>query len=162
MGRYPHLGPFSTMGPGDLKAVNRSMEVAGVTDFAERTLETLSGGERQSVFIAGALAQGANILLFDEPTTFLDPKHQADTHDLLARLNRSEGMTIVAVTHDLNVAAMWMDRVVAIKNGAVGFDGSGRTLMDEKTLQDIYGHRFVFAPHPQTGCPCVVPGGNIP
>ncbi len=162
MGRYPHLGPFSSMSAKDLRAIEEALNFVDIWALAERKLETLSGGERQSVFIAGALAQGAKILLLDEPTTFLDPKHQAKIHALLTRLNRSLGLTIVAVTHDLNSAAMWMDRVIAIKNGKVAFTGTGRELMQGETLESIYGTRFVFAPHPLTGFPCVVPSGEPP
>ncbi|MCP4675294.1 MAG: ABC transporter ATP-binding protein [Deltaproteobacteria bacterium] len=160
MGRYPHLGPFSSMSDEDLRAIEEALNFVGISALSERKLETLSGGERQSVFIAGALAQGAKILLLDEPTTFLDPKHQAKIHALLTRLNRSLGLTVVAVTHDLNAAAMWMDRVIAIKNGKVAFTGIGRELMHGETLEKIFCTRFVFASHPVTGFPCVVPGGE--
>ena len=94
MGRYPHLSPFSSVGPADRAKVDEALELAGASAFADRSIGTLSGGERQNVFIAAALAQGARILLLDEPTTFLDYGHQVDVLALLKRLNQDEGITI--------------------------------------------------------------------
>ncbi len=159
MGRYPHLSPFSSIGEIDRQAARHALDLVGARAFAERGLGTLSGGERQKVFIAAALAQDAEILLLDEPTTFLDPKHQADIRGILRRLNREQGLTILATTHDINSAAMTSERVLALKEGSVAFCGTPHEMMTAGTLERIYGKPFVFVAHPQTGQQVVVPEG---
>jgi len=157
MGRYPHLSPFSSVREEDRLAVDEAMALTGVADFAEREVMTLSGGERQKVYIAAALAQGARILLLDEPTTFLDPHHQDDILRTLLRVNRESRATIVSVTHDINVAAFFSDRVLALRGGQVAFCGPAAELMDNAVLERIYAKRFLFARHPVSGKPVVVP-----
>ena len=161
MGRYPYLSPFSSITKEDRKIVDEAMERADVRALARQRLDTLSGGERQSVFIAASLAQQPKILLLDEPTTFLDPGHQVHTSELLGALNRDLGLTTISVTHDVNGAALGNNRVVAIKDGTLVFSGSGRELMCNEVLEKIYDISFVFAPHPLTGFPCVVPRGTL-
>jgi iron complex transport system ATP-binding protein len=131
--------------------------VTGTSGFEERALWTLSGGERQKVFIAAAFAQGAKVLLLDEPTTFLDPKHQTDVYRLLARLNGEQGVTIVSVTHDINSAALTSSRVLALKRGTVAFYGNTDEFMDKEILYNIYEKEFLFMRHPQTGKTIVAP-----
>jgi iron complex transport system ATP-binding protein len=157
MGRYPHLSPFSSVKPDDILEVDRVMDLTGTREFAHRHVRTLSGGERQKVFIAAALAQGAKVLLLDEPTTFLDPGHEREVLRILARLNRDEGITIISVTHDINNAALSGGRVLALKEGAVLFSGSSSELMDNKVLNNIFGRDFLLAPHPETGQLVVIP-----
>ncbi len=157
MGRYPHLSPFSAVSPGDHEVVKRAMESTGTERFYRRAMGTLSGGERQRVLIAAALAQGAKVLLLDEPTTFLDPKHGEDVLGILTRLNREEGITVVAVTHDINDAVLNGDRVVALKEGSVRFTGQPAGLMDNSILEAIYDRRFFLYPHPQSGRMIVLP-----
>jgi iron complex transport system ATP-binding protein len=161
MGRYPHLSPFSRIGAQDEKVVQAALQLTGTEQFGPRRMNTLSGGERQKVFIAAALTQEASILLLDEPTTFLDPRHQADIHLRLRRINREWGVTIVAVTHDINAAARLSDRIVALKKGRVVFCGTPAELMGGETLQTIYEARFLFVPHPQGGAPVVVEEDQI-
>jgi iron complex transport system ATP-binding protein len=162
MGRYPHLGPLSPLGAADLAAVERAMDQTNTSRYADRQLATLSGGERQGVLIAAALAQGASILLLDEPATFLDPKHQTEVYDLLGRVNRESGVTIVSVTHDVNAAALHADRVIAIGGGAVVFTGTPRELMTADELRRIYDTEFTLVAHPSSDVPVVVPGGRRP
>ena len=157
MGRYPHLSPFSVTAPEDEAAVDRAMEMTGSSDFADRPLDTLSGGERQGALVAAALAQGARLLLLDEPATFLDPRHEAAMARLLRRANREGGVTIVAVTHDVNAAALRSDRVVALKEGTVVFVGTGRELMTDEALGLVYDKRFLMVEHPTAGLPVAVP-----
>ncbi len=157
MGRYPHLSPFSVTAPEDVAAVERAMEMTGSAEFADRPLDTLSGGERQGALIAAALAQGAKLLLLDEPATFLDPRHEAEMARLLLRANREGGVTIVAVTHDVNAAALRSDRVVALKGGRVVFAGTGGELMTDEALELIYDKRFLLVEHPSAGMPVAVP-----
>jgi len=157
MGRYPYLSPFATLGVEDRRAVHDAMSEAGVSGFADRRLNTLSGGERQKVFIAAALAQQAQVLLLDEPTTFLDYRHQAEIRDLLARVNDVSGVTIVAVTHDVNRAALDSDRIVALSEGQVVFAGLPEEIMDAGVLERIYGTAFVMVDHPGTEFPLIAP-----
>jgi len=157
MGRYPYLNPFSSVGREDMEAVRGVMERTGVAEFGHRKLDTLSGGERQTVYIAAALAQGAEVLLLDEPTTFLDYRHQAEVRDLLADLNRNCRVTVVAVTHDVNRAAMDSDRIVALSEGSVVFDGTPGEIMQPEVLQRIYGTSFLLVGHPQGEVPIIAP-----
>jgi len=157
MGRYPYLNPFSSIGQEDRQAVRDAMEMTGTAAFADRMLATLSGGERQQVYIAAALAQGAEVLLLDEPTTFLDYRHQSEVRELLARANRDSGVTIVAVTHDLNQAALESDRIVALREGSVVFSGSPEEIMKPEVLAQIYGTSFLLIDHPRAGLPVIVP-----
>jgi cobalamin transport system ATP-binding protein len=157
MGRYPYLNPFSSVGHEDMEAVHQVMERTAVDEFAHRKLDTLSGGERQKVYIAAALAQGAEVLLLDEPTTFLDYRHQAEVRDLLAEVNRNSGVTVVAVTHDVNRAAMDSHRVVALSEGTVVFDGTPSEIMQPEVLQRIYGTSFLLVGHPQGDVPIIAP-----
>ena len=157
MGRYPHLSPFSTIKASDENVVHQALTVTGTVEFNDRLLGTLSGGERQKVFIAAALAQEAKILLLDEPTTFLDYKHQGEVQALLKHLNKGAGVTIVSVTHDINAAALTSDRIVALKHGSVVFSGPAGKLMNNEVLEAIYDKPFLFTRHPQTDMPIVVP-----
>lgn len=157
MGRYPHLSPFSTITAKDEQVADDVLELTDTIQFAQRQLTTLSGGELQSVLIAAALAQEAEILLLDEPTTFLDYKHQADVQQLLCRINQQRNVTTVSVTHDINMAAMFSDRIIAIKNGELIFSGTGAELMNNETLNDIYDRNFLFTNHPQTDQQIVIP-----
>lgn len=157
LGRYPHLSPFTSPTPNDVAAVELSLQLAGVTELGERTCATLSGGEKQRVLIAAALAQDARILLLDEPTTFLDPHHQQDVLALLTRLNRETGITIIAVTHDINAAALTSTDVLALLAGQVAFHGTPEELMTNDTLTRIFNRSFHFVPHPVSGRGIVVP-----
>ncbi len=157
MGRYPYLSPLTTVGREDRQVVRRVLEQTGTAEFADRPLETLSGGERQKVFIAAALAQGAEVLLLDEPTTFLDYRHQADIRRLLAEANKASGITVVAVTHDLNHAVLESDRVVAMRNGTVMFDGRPDEIMNTDVLRRIYDTPFTLVDHPRATVPVIVP-----
>ncbi len=159
MGRYPHLSPLSSIKKADLDIVKRALALTDTEEFSGRFLSTLSGGERQKVYIAAAIAQGSGILLLDEPTTFLDPRHQDEVHAILSRLNREGGTTVISVTHDINSAVTWSERVLALRGGAVKFCGNAREVMDNNVLKEVYGKEFLFVTHPVTGIPLVLPGG---
>ena len=161
MGRYPHLSPFSGVKPGDHEIVKKAMELTGTGRFYHRAMGTLSGGERQKVLIAAALTQGARVLLLDEPTTFLDPKHAEEVLGIMATLNREEGITIVSVTHDINSAVLNGDRVVALRDGSVRFAGPPAELMDNSILEGIYDRGFLLAPHPRSGRTIVLPAEAV-
>ena len=143
MGRYPYLSPLAPAQKKDIEAVERAMEVTGTAPFRDRLLRTLSGGERQKVYIAAALAQETPVMLLDEPATFLDWKHQADVMQLLKKINRECGATIVAVNHDLNSAAHWSDRIIALKDGAVLLDGPPAELIQPGPLQELFETTFI-------------------
>jgi iron complex transport system ATP-binding protein len=157
MGRYPYLSPFSPIGRSDREAVREAMSLTGTAALADRLLGTLSGGERQKVYLAAALAQGAPIMLLDEPTTFLDYHHQDEIGELLARTAAITRRTTISVTHDVNRAALGSDRIVALRDGRVVFDGPPHDIMRPDELQRIYGSPFLLVAHPQTGLPMIVP-----
>ena len=157
MGRYPYLKAFRPPGRHDTEAVDRALADTGMLPFADRSMRTLSGGESQKVFVAAALAQEPRILLLDEPTTFLDPAYQAEIARLLARITAEREVTTVTVTHDINAAALASDRIIALVAGRVVFAGPAREFMDNAVLSRVYGRPFLFAAHPATGVPLVVP-----
>ncbi len=158
MGRYPYLSPFSSIDKEGCHAVDEALEMTGTAEFADRRLDTLSGGERQKVYIAAALAQGSDILLLDEPTTFLDYRHQAEIRDLLSRVNQQSKVTIVCVTHDLNRAVLDSDRIVALRAGRVLFTGTPTEIMNPDVLESLFQTPFLLTPHPQAAIPVIVPG----
>ncbi len=157
LARYPHLSPFSSISKEDKRIVGEALQLTGTEDLAERQLGTLSGGERQTVFIAAAIAQGAKTMLLDEPTTFLDPKHEAEIYRILSRLNREMGMTIVAVTHDINNAVLNSNRTIILKNGLVAFAGPSGEIMKNKILEKAFEKTFTFIEHPLSGQRIIVP-----
>ncbi|MCE5250074.1 ABC transporter ATP-binding protein [bacterium] len=157
MGRYPHLSPFTSFSGKDREAVRNALVLTGTANLAGRGLNTLSGGERQTVYIAAALAQSTRILLLDEPTTFLDPKHETDIYTILDTIKREFGTTIITVTHDINNAALRSDRIVIVKNGTVVFCGKAEEIMTNEILEHIYERPFTFVCHPVTGQRIVVP-----
>jgi iron complex transport system ATP-binding protein len=163
MARYPHLDAFGRPGRADEEAVARAAERCGVAEFLDRRMDTLSGGERQTVFVAAAVAQAPRALLLDEPSTFLDYRHQAALGDLVEGLHRRDGLTVVSVTHDLNQGALTGGKVLALKAGRVVFFGEPAALTaDPALLEDIYGTGFDFLRHPRTGEVIVAPVRGAP
>lgn len=158
-GRFPHLPPFSGPRPEDRRAVERALAATGTTALADRTVGTLSGGERQRVWIATALAQETDVLLLDEPTTSLDLGHQIEVLDLVRRLNRDEGKTVVLVLHDLNHAARYADRVLALADGRVVADGTPPDVLTPETIERVFRVRADVIVHERTGALLVVPYG---
>jgi iron complex transport system ATP-binding protein len=157
MCRYPYLSPFASVGPNDRKVVREAMAGTGTMEFAKRRLDTLSSGERQKVYIASALAQGAHIWLLDEPTTFLDYHHQDEILSLIALANKEFNVTVVTVTHDLNRAVLESDRVLALREGRLVFFGTPDVVMKPDVLEKIYGTSFLTVDHPQARLPMIVP-----
>jgi iron complex transport system ATP-binding protein len=134
------------------------MASTDVTALAERSVDELSGGQRQRVWIAMALAQETDLLLLDEPTTYLDIAHQVEVLDLVRRLNVAKGRTVVLVLHDLNQAARYADHLVAMKAGRVVAEGAPGDVVTADLVRDVFGLRSVVVPDPVTGSPLVVPG----
>ncbi len=157
MGRYPHLAAWSALTENDRRAVDEALELTETSHLEDRSLKALSGGERQRVCIAAALAQGGTILLLDEPTSFLDYRHQVQVLDLLGRLNSEEGYTVVAVTHDLNGLVADADSVLALVDGKVAFSGAPSNLFDADALSKIFGNDFFLVPGGRHGLPLVMP-----
>jgi iron complex transport system ATP-binding protein len=159
-GRYPHQGLFARWTADDDAAVAEALEATGSIELAERPVDELSGGQRQRVWISMALAQQTDVLLLDEPTTFLDVSHQVDVLDLLTDLNRSRGTTIVIVLHDLNLAARYADHLFAVKEGRVFASGSPREVVTSETVEAVFGMSSRVIDDPVTGTPLVVPIGR--
>jgi len=137
-GRYPHVGYFAGLGAQDVQIVSDALAAVELADFRDRPLETLSGGERRRAFLAMAIAQEPDFLLLDEPTTALDLRHQFELLDLLARLNRDRGTTIVLSLHDLEHAAFLADRVAVLSRGRLYAVGSPAEVLCEETLLDVF------------------------
>jgi len=149
MGRYPHLGAFELEGADDLRIAREAMQATGTADFEGRPFATLSGGEKQRVVIASALAQASDILLLDEPTASLDIGYQFDVIDLLQRLNRDRGTTMVVSTHDLNLAAILCSELVMIRNGIVIATGATRDALTPANVRALYDVDAEVAMHPR-------------
>lgn len=160
MGRYPHLATWSALTADDRRAVDEALELTEISHLAARSMKTLSGGERQRVWIAAALAQGGTVLLLDEPTSFLDYRHQVQILDLLGRLHAERGYTVIAVTHDLNGLVADADSVLGLVGGRVEFSGPPRSLFDSATLSRIFGNDFVLVDGGRHGLPLVIPARN--
>jgi iron complex transport system ATP-binding protein len=160
MGRFSHISAWAALTENDAKAVDGAMELTAVAELADRSMSSLSGGERQRASIAAALAQGGSVLLLDEPTSFLDYRHQVQILDLLDRLHDENGMTIVAVTHDLNSTVASSDWVLALKDGRVTATGKPAELLDADALAAIYDARFRLIEGGHRGLPLVLPARN--
>ncbi len=160
MGRYPHLGAFQLEGAEDLRVARDAMRATATTAFEHRAFATLSGGEKQRVAIASALAQASDVLLLDEPTASLDIGSQFDVVDLLLRLNRERGTTMVVSTHDLNVAAGLCHELVMIRDGRVIAHGRTGDVLTPATVRALYGVEAEIAMHARAGHLTVVPVGR--
>ena len=156
-GRFPHRGLFGRTAADDQQAVERAIEIADISALRNRAIGTLSGGERQRAFIAMSLAQTPELLLLDEPTTFLDIAHQLDLLELLSRLNREQGLTVIMVMHDVGQAAMFSRRLIAIREGVIVADGSPRDVVTTERLNAIFGAALRVMDDPETGVPLVLP-----
>ncbi len=151
LGRYPHLSPFSDVSKKDIGIMRKSLESTNTAHLAGRMFETLSGGEKQMVLIAAVLAQGAEILLLDEPATFLDPRHSGEIYRMLEDLNRRMGLTVICVTHDINNAILAGDGVVILKSGSVLFCGEPSDMTGSGILEKAFDKTFLYGRHPVTG-----------
>jgi len=147
MGRYPHMRRLQSERAVDRDAVQRALDTAGVRSYADRTLETLSGGERQGVFVARALAQEARLLLLDEPTSNLDINHQARFFQIVRGLV-DDGMTAVAAIHDLSLAARFCDRLVLLNGGVVIADGVPGDVLSPENIETAFGVRAIVSSDP--------------
>ncbi|HSX67169.1 ABC transporter ATP-binding protein [Nocardioides sp.] len=159
-GRHPHHGPFRRWSSEDDVAVARALEMTATLDLARRPVDELSGGQRQRVWIAMALAQETDLLLLDEPTTYLDVAHQVEVLDLLVDLNAARGATVVMVLHDLNLAGRYADHLVALRDGSVVAAGAPAEVVTPELVRDVFGLEAQVITDPVSRTPLVVPLGR--
>jgi iron complex transport system ATP-binding protein len=159
-GRHPHQGALRRWSSEDEQAVAKALELTDTLDLADRLVDELSGGQRQRVWIAMALAQETDLLLLDEPTTYLDVAHQVEVLDLLAELNEARGTTVVMVLHDLNMAARYADHLVAMCAGRIVAAGPPVEVITEDCVRDVFGMECRVIEDPVTGTPMVIPLGR--
>ncbi|MWB98812.1 ABC transporter ATP-binding protein [Agromyces seonyuensis] len=160
-GRHPHQGWFRSRSAGDDAIVAEALSATSTLGIADRLVEELSGGQRQRVWIAMVLAQQADIVLLDEPTTFLDVTHQLEVLDLLTELNRTRGTTVVMVLHDLNLAARYADRLVVMNGGRIVAEGAPAEVLTADLVERAFSLPSQVVPDPVSGSPMVVPIGRF-
>lgn len=160
MGRYPHLSAFASESANDYRIAERSMQSTDVWQLRQRQFGELSGGEKQRVVLASALAQEPQILLLDEPTSSLDIKYQYQFYSILQQLQQSRGLTIVVVTHDINLAARYCGRLILLKNGKVVDDGAPEKVITKKMMESVYEVEVEVLQHPQDGKPLLTLKAN--
>jgi iron complex transport system ATP-binding protein len=156
-GRHPHQSWWQQWSDADAAAVDDALRATEMLDLADRDMDELSGGQRQRGWIAMAVAQGTDLLLLDEPTTYLDIAHQLDVLELVARLNRRHGRTVVMVLHDLNLASRYADHIVAMRDGRIVVEGPPREVVTVQLLADVFGVEAGIVTDARTGAPVVLP-----
>lgn len=156
-GRYPYQSWLQQWSAEDERLVELALVITGMTEFAERELDTLSGGQRQRAWIAMTLAQDTETLLLDEPTTFLDLAHQIEVLDLLQELNHTQGRTLVMVLHDLNQACRYANYLVALKQGNIYAHGTPQEVMTEEVVREVFGLDCRIIADPIAGTPMCIP-----
>lgn len=159
-GRHPHQSWFQQWSATDEAEVMTALEQTGIADLADRALDELSGGQRQRAWISMALAQGTDILLLDEPTTYLDLAHAVDVLDLVDRLHAELGRTVVMVLHDLNLAIRYSDELIVMRDGRIVAQGRPADIIDVALLREVFDLDASVLPDPVSGRPMVVPIGT--
>ncbi|MFB9759482.1 ABC transporter ATP-binding protein [Ectobacillus funiculus] len=159
-GRYPYQTWLKQWSEQDEESVQKALRATGMTDLAERQVDSLSGGQRQRAWIAMTLAQETDIILLDEPTTYLDMTHQIDILDLLFDLNEKENRTIVMVLHDLNLACRYAHHIVAIRNKTVYAQGQPEAIITQNLVQDVFRMSCEVTTDPIFGTPLCIPYGK--
>lgn len=153
LGRYPWHGALGRFGSADREKVEEAIAVVGLKPFAHRLVDSLSGGERQRAWLAMTVAQDSRCLLLDEPTSALDIAHQVEVLALIQRMSRQQGLTVIAVLHDINMAARYCDYLVALRGGKMIAQGTPDTIMTPQVLEAVYGIPMGILPHPGGGAP---------
>ena len=156
MGRTPHWHFFAKETESDRKIAAEAIQLAGIEHLKDRKVSELSGGERQRVFIAQAIAQEPSVMLLDEPTSHLDIRYQISIMDSLDRLNREQAVTIIAVLHDLNLAAQYCHKMIMLKDGMIIVAGTPQEVLRVDLIEDVYQCKVAVTEHPLTGTPYVV------
>ena len=162
LGRTPFIRAFAGEGEVDKQFVSNALALVGISDLKKRRFDELSGGERQKVILAMALAQQPKLLLLDEPTVHLDIAHQVEILELVRRLNLERGLTIIAAMHDLNLASLYFDRLIPLKEDRVSADGTPAQVLTEEGIREVFAASVKVEPHPLTGVPhiVVIPKGS--
>lgn len=159
-GRYPYQSWLQQWSKADERAVEEALAITEMTELGNRSLDTLSGGQRQRAWIAMTLAQDTDILLLDEPTTFLDLAHQIEVLDLLYELNQTQGRTIVMVLHDLNHACRYADYLIAMRDSCIYAQGTPTEVMTERMVRNVFGIDSRIISDPVVGTPLCIPMGR--
>lgn len=159
-GRFPYQKIFSNMSKEDFDAVEEALEIMGISELADRNVDELSGGQRQRVWIAMALAQQTDILILDEPTTYLDITYQIEILDLLTDLNRKRGTTILMVLHDINLSSRYADYMFALKNGKLVDCGTPEEIINKDLIKDVFGLDCDVIKDPVSFTPFIIPRGR--
>ncbi|MCX7541015.1 ABC transporter ATP-binding protein [Corynebacterium antarcticum] len=159
LGRHPHRSWIRQWAADDDDAVREALELTGVADLADRAVDSLSGGQRQRVWLSMALAQQTDILLLDEPTTYLDLAHSLDVLDLIDSMQADHGRTVVMVLHDLALACRYSDNLVVMRDGAVVAQGDPADIVTEELLDSVFGLNARILPDPVSDRPLIVPVG---
>lgn len=159
-GRHPHQSWIKQWSATDESEVLTALEQTGIADLAHRSLDELSGGQRQRAWISMALAQGTDILLLDEPTTYLDLAHSLEVLDLVDRLHDELGRTVVMVLHDLNLAIRYSDRLIVMRDGRIIAKGAPADIIDAPLLREVFGLEATVLEDPMSGRPMIVPIGT--
>lgn len=160
-GRFPHQKFMGGMKSQDYEAVEEALELMGITELANRSVDELSGGQRQRVWIAMALAQQTDILLLDEPTTYLDIAYQIEILDLLTELNLKRKTTIVMVLHDINLSARYADYIFALSKGNLVAKGTPSEVITESLIKEVFGLDCMVVKDPVSDSPFIVPKGRF-
>ncbi|MDX5476796.1 MAG: ABC transporter ATP-binding protein [Bacillaceae bacterium] len=155
-GRFPYQKGFERLTKQDYEVIDWALDVTGTSDYKYRTIDALSGGQRQRVWIAMALAQETEIIFLDEPTTYLDMAHQLEVLELLKKLNKEQGRTIVMVLHDLNQAARFADYIIALKDGEIVKAGKSEEVITNEVLQKVFQIDAVIDKDPRTNKPMCI------
>lgn len=155
-GRYPYQTGFGRLGNEDYRIIEWAMSATGVNALKQQAIDALSGGQRQRVWIAMALAQQTDLLLLDEPTTYLDMAHQLEVLELLAQINITHGRTIVMVLHDLNHAARFADHLIAMQSGQVVTSGTPETVLVPEVLRQVFQIEATIGKDPNSQKPCLL------
>jgi iron complex transport system ATP-binding protein len=155
MGRFPHLGRLQFEGKKDVETALQALEATHALELADRSIHELSGGEKQRVLIARALAQEPQMILFDEPTSFLDLRFKREVFQLIASLSLDRGLSIVVVSHDIDLAAQYCHRVIMLKRGSVYATGDPESVVTEKNIEAVYDCPVLVDHNPATGKPRV-------
>ncbi len=155
MGRTPHIGRLHGETDQDRVAIEAALERTDTRDLADRLISELSGGEAQRVIVARALAQEPELLLLDEPTAFLDLNHQIEVFELLRRLNRDEGLTVLCISHDVNLASLYCDRLVLLRDGLVADEGRPCDVITPERIKHVYGASVLVDDETPSGRPRV-------
>ncbi|MCC6804815.1 MAG: ABC transporter ATP-binding protein [Anaerolineae bacterium] len=159
-GRYPHQSWLQQWSAEDERITREALDITSMMPYADRPVDALSGGQRQRAWIAMTLAQDSDLILLDEPTTFLDLAYQIDVLDLLHDLNVTRGKTMVMVLHDLNHACRYADHLIAVKGGQIAAQGAPEAVIDERLVFDVFGIECRVIPDPVTDTPMVIPIGR--